>query len=43
MIANTEQRPGVEIICEEEEEMMMELATDVWANDDVQEEVDSSC
>ena len=42
MIADTEQRPGVEIIHEEDKEMT-ELATDIWANDDVEEEVDTRC
>ena len=42
MIADTEQRPGVEIIREEEVEMT-ELADDVWANQEVEEEADTSC
>ena len=42
MIADTEQRPGVEIIREEEVEMT-ELADDVWENQEVEEEADPSC
>ena len=42
MIADTEQRSGVEIICEEEVELT-ELADDVWANEEVEEELDRSC
>jgi len=42
MIANTEQRSGVEIIREEEVELT-ELADDVWANEEVEEEADTSC
>jgi len=43
MIADTEQRPGVEIIREEEEEEVTELGTDIWATDEVEEEADTSC
>jgi len=39
MIAETEQRPGVEIIHGEEEETT-ELARDVWAKDNDEDEVD---
>ena len=42
MIANTVQRRGVEIIREEEVELT-ELADDVWANEEVEEEPDRSC
>jgi len=42
MIANTEQRPDGKIIREEDEEVT-ELATDIWANDGVEEEADTSC
>lgn len=42
MIADTEQRSGVEIIREEEVEMT-ELADDVWENQEVEEEADTSC
>ena len=42
MIADTVQRQGVEIIREEEVELT-ELADDVWANEEVEEEPDRSC
>ena len=42
IIADTEQGTGVEIICEEDGEVT-ELATDIWANDGVEEEADTSC
>ena len=42
MIADTEQRPGIEVIREAESEMT-ELGTDVWAPGDVDDEFDTSC
>ena len=42
MIADTEQRRGVAII-REEDEGVTELATDIWENDDVEEEAENSC
>ena len=42
IIANTEQRSGVEIIRKGEVELT-ELADDVWANEEVEEEPEHSC